>query len=116
MDFIFPSENLITRRDVQLRVESIPEDSELGGSKLHIPKIYFWCMGMYNFDIINTSTQIVKVIGNKTICIRKKKSVCARACEFRASSASTAHVRSFSYETRLQPNTRDAIVELSGWG
>jgi hypothetical protein len=56
-----------TRRDVQLRVEFKPVDSEAGGSKLHIPKIYFWCIGMYNFGIINTSIRIVTVIGNKTI-------------------------------------------------
>ena len=37
---------------MQLRVESKPEDSETAGSKLRIPKIHFWCRGMYNFGII----------------------------------------------------------------
>ena len=41
---------------MQLRVEFKPEDSKAEGNKLHIPKIYFWRMGMYKFGIINTST------------------------------------------------------------
>jgi len=67
--------------DVRLRVESKPKDSEARGNKLHIPKIYFWCMGMYNFGIIlvNTSIQFVTVTGNKTICKRKKKCLYVRA-------------------------------------
>jgi hypothetical protein len=105
---------VLARKDLRLRVESKPEDSEARGSKLHIPKIYFWCMGIYNFGIklVNTNIQIVTVIENKTICIRKTKLlVCARACEFRTSSASMAHVRSLTYDTGLQPNTREAIVQ-----